>query len=102
MNGALELTTIDQLGDRSLAAFDASGEEVAIAVVHGAYYAFEDRCPHRGCSLAEGELAGTTVTCPCHGSEFDVVTGQRLAGPAPRDIRTYPVHVENGQLTIER
>jgi nitrite reductase/ring-hydroxylating ferredoxin subunit len=102
MDELVRVTTVDQLGEKKLAAFGVNGEWVAIAAVDGAYYAFEDICPHRQCSLAGGHLEGRTVICPCHGSEFDVATGKRLAGPAPRDIRTYPVRLENGVLTIER
>jgi nitrite reductase/ring-hydroxylating ferredoxin subunit len=101
MDELVRVTQVDRLAEKQLAAFGVDGEWVA-AVVGGAYYAFEDICPHRQCSLAEGRLDGKTVTCPCHGSEFDVATGKRLAGPAPRDIRTYPVHLENGVIAIER
>jgi nitrite reductase/ring-hydroxylating ferredoxin subunit len=51
------------------------GTRIAVANVGGTYYAFDDTCTHEQCSLAEGDLAGTTVTCMCHGAEFDVRTG---------------------------
>jgi nitrite reductase/ring-hydroxylating ferredoxin subunit len=102
MDEVVRVTTVEQLDGTKLAAFGVHGEWVAIAVVDGSYYAFEDICPHLQCSLAGGNLQGTSVICPCHGSEFDVTSGKRLAGPARRDIRTYPVHLEDGVLTIER
>jgi nitrite reductase/ring-hydroxylating ferredoxin subunit len=61
-------------------------------------YAFDDTCTHMGCSLANGELEGTTVTCACHGSQFDVTSGAVLRGPAQRPVRSVPLTVENGQL----
>ena len=74
-------TTEIQLG--SVKAIDVRGIRIAVANVGGAYYAFDDECTHEQCSLAEeGELAGTTLTCTCHGSEFDVRTGKVLAPPA--------------------
>lgn len=75
------VTAVDELGERELAAFPLTGKRIAIAKVDDAFYAFGDICTHQGCSLAEGELDGTTVTCPCHGSEFDVTTGEVLRGP---------------------
>jgi 3-phenylpropionate/trans-cinnamate dioxygenase ferredoxin component len=75
----------------SLAVFEVGGERVAVANVEGTLYAFDDSCPHRQCSLAEGGLEVTVVTCPCHGSQFDVTTGERLRGPAVRGVRTYVV-----------
>jgi nitrite reductase/ring-hydroxylating ferredoxin subunit/uncharacterized membrane protein len=44
--------------------------------------ALHDRCSHRGCSLASGEVQDGVVTCPCHGSRFDLRSGAVLRGPA--------------------
>ena len=84
-----------------LAAFEVGLERIAIANVERKLYAFDDPCPHRQCSLAEGRLEGTVVTCPCHGSQFDVSTGERLRGPAVRGVRTFAVRVANGALQVE-
>lgn len=84
----------------ALAAFEVEGERIAVANVGGIFHAFGDACPHRQCSLAEGKLDGTVVTCPCHGSKFDVTSGARLAGPAARAVRSYPVRVDNGVLQV--
>jgi len=84
-----------------LAAFEVRGERIAVANVEGTLYAFDDSCTHRQCSLAEGDLDETVVTCPCHGSQFAVTTGERLRGPAIRPVRTYAVRVEKGVLQVE-
>ena len=84
-----------------LAAFEVEGHQVAVANVGGTFYAFDDTCTHRQCSLAEGTLDGTTVTCPCHGSEFDVRTGAVLAPPAVQPVKSYRVRVEGDTLKIE-
>lgn len=86
---------------RALAAFEVGGERVAVVNLEGTFYAFDDLCPHRQCSLAEGRLEGTVVTCPCHGSQFDVTTGERLRGPAVRGVRAFAVRVERGALQVE-
>lgn len=85
----------------TVTAFEIGGVCVVLASVEGTLYAFDDLCPHRQCSLAEGHLEGTVVTCPCHGSQFDVTTGERLRGPAVRGVRTFAVRVENGDLQVE-
>jgi len=100
-----EFTTVgkvDELDSRELAAFDLGAERVAIARVAGAYYAFGDTCTHLGCSLAEGELEEQTVTCACHGSQFDVTTGAVLRGPAREPVKSYGVRVQDGALQVER
>src|SRR5713226_8416035 len=78
--------------------FDVSGTKVDVTSVGGRLYAFDDTCTHRGCSLAKGKLDGTTVTCPCHGSQFDVTTGEVLRGPAQRAVRSRLVQMEGVSL----
>lgn len=73
---------------------------VAVYHVSGKLYAVADHCPHAGASLAAGEVAGTVVTCPRHGSQFDVRTGERLRGPADTDIPAYPLVQEGGQVFL--
>jgi 3-phenylpropionate/trans-cinnamate dioxygenase ferredoxin subunit len=80
---------------------DVRGSKIAVANVGGTYYAFDDTCTHQQCSLADGDLAGTTVTCMCHGAEFDVRTGEVLAPPAPSPVKVYRIRVEAGALQIE-
>ena len=85
-----------------LALFEVAGRRIAVANADGRFFAIDDTCTHEQCSLAEeGELAGTTVTCTCHGSEFDVRTGKVLAAPATVPVKVYPVRVEGDALQIE-
>ena len=54
-----------------------------------------------GCSLARGKLDGTTVTCPCHSSQFDVTSGAVVRGPAKRPVRSRLAQVEGEALLAE-
>ena len=89
------------VGEGELAAFEVGGERIAVANVGGTLHAFDDTCTHLRCSLAEGELEGTVVTCPCHGSQFDVTTGELLRGPAQEPVQSYAARVENQALQVE-
>jgi len=51
------------------------GKEVLLANVDGSYFAIANKCTHAGGSLAKGSLEGSIVTCPRHGSQFDLKTG---------------------------
>jgi 3-phenylpropionate/trans-cinnamate dioxygenase ferredoxin component len=99
--GQVTVARLDELGGRELAAFDVSGNRIAIATVSGAFYAFGDTCTHQGCSLAQGKLDGTTVTCPCHGSQFNVTTGDVMRGPAREPVQSYSVRVESDELHVD-
>ena len=58
--------------DRVLALFNVEGEIVAIDGV----------CPHQGGPLGKGRLNGCIVTCPWHGWQFNVNSGQHELNPS--------------------
>ncbi len=60
---------------------EVSEKEILIANVDGKYYAVSDRCGHMNGRLSMGTLVGSTVTCPIHYSQFDVITGKVVASP---------------------
>lgn len=63
-------------------------------------YAIHDRCSHRGCSLAEGEVSGHEVVCSCHGSRFDLRNGSLLGGPATAPQPAYEVRELDGTIQV--
>jgi nitrite reductase/ring-hydroxylating ferredoxin subunit len=81
--------------------FDVAGTTVNVTNADGHLYAFDDTCTHTGCSLAAGTLVGTAVTCPCHGSQFDVTSGAVIRGPAERPVRSRLVQVKEDDLLVE-
>ena len=96
--------TVGKTGDApvgEITEFEVEGAAIAIANVEGRFYALDDTCTHAGCSLAMGYLEGTTVTCLCHSSEFDVTTGAVLSGPAEQPARSYQVQVDGDDLQIK-
>lgn len=84
-----------------LAAVETDAGKIAVASVDGEYFAFDDTCTHQGCSLSTGSLDGMAVTCPCHGSTFDVTTGDVINGPASRPVEVYMVAVNGQEIEIE-
>lgn len=90
-----------KLSEGQMRVFDIDGTRVSVAAAGGHLYAFDDACTHMGCSLGEGKLENTTVTCPCHGSQFDVTSGAVIRGPAHQPVRSRSVELEGGELQIE-
>ena len=82
-------------------AFDVNGAEVAVARVDGALFAFSDICTHRHCNLANGgELDDHTIECECHGSVFDIRTGEVVNPPAEDPLETFQVQEADGQIQV--
>jgi len=79
----------------------ANGTPIAIFRVGGALHALDARCTHVGGPLDRGSLAGTEVTCPWHGSVFDVRDGKVVRGPAMRPATGYRVRTEGDVLLID-
>ena len=89
------------IADGQMRVFDVGGTKVNVSNAGGRLYAFDDTCTHAGCSLADGELDGTTVTCACHESQFDVTSGAVLRGPAQQPVRSRALQVEGADLLAE-
>jgi nitrite reductase/ring-hydroxylating ferredoxin subunit/alkylhydroperoxidase/carboxymuconolactone decarboxylase family protein YurZ len=79
---------------------EVGGKAIALFQVDGEVFAVNNRCLHRGGSLAEGSVAGGLVTCPLHGWRFELRTGQCPARPGAV-LETYPVRQEGDQIFVE-
>lgn len=101
MGEFMKVADAAEIAEGELGAFDVAAVRVAVANVGGAFYAFGDTCTHLQCSLAEGQLEGTVVTCACHGSQFDVTTGEVLRGPAQKPVSSFAARTEDDALLIE-
>lgn len=77
-----------------------NNEEVAIFNIDGKLYATQNKCTHMGGPLCEGAIWNDTVSCPWHGSEFNVRTGEVLQGPAEVSLKVYDVEVDDGMVHV--
>jgi len=73
---------------------------VAIYHVDGRITVVGDVCPHAGAQLSAGVVEGCIVTCPRHGSQFDVQTGERVRGPADEGVTTHQIAREAGRVHL--
>jgi nitrite reductase/ring-hydroxylating ferredoxin subunit len=87
-------------GRRWVVARTGAGDAAEGELSNQSFAVFEDRCPHRGGSLADGCLVDGTVQCPWHGSQFDVKTGHVVAGPAKDNIATCEVLIDGGNVKL--
>lgn len=76
-----------------------AGRKIAVFQRGTEYFALEDQCPHRGASLGQGHICEVAVTCPLHGWQFDLTTGESLTRPGYR-VDVFEVKVEEGLVKI--
>lgn len=82
----------------ALAHIDSPIGEIGLFRVTGGVYCVTTTCPHARASLADGIVEADVVTCPAHGSQFSVVTGERLRGPSDEGLRMIPVVEDGGRF----
>jgi nitrite reductase/ring-hydroxylating ferredoxin subunit len=78
---------------------ELQGRIVALFNVGGRILALDGICPHAGGPLSEGIVEGQTVTCPWHGWQFDLATGQNVVNSKCVQ-RCYQVRVEGGEILL--
>lgn len=74
---------------------------LALFNVGGTFYALDNRCTHVGGPLGEGPVEGTRVTCPWHGSVFEITTGQVVEPPARRPVAAFRATVEGDEVLVD-
>jgi 3-phenylpropionate/trans-cinnamate dioxygenase ferredoxin subunit len=94
--------SIAEIPEGEVRAFDLPTGRVAVVHVEARVFAFADECTHAGCALSEGEVddRGTSVECRCHGSVFDLETGEPLEGPARDPVADHPARVVDGWVEV--
>ncbi len=105
--GSDEWTAVNDADPAGLAAgkpvTGVAGDTPVMLVRDGAdIRALHDRCSHRGCSLAGGEIEGGVVTCVCHGSRFRLSDGEVERGPATTPQPAFEARERDGRLEVRR
>jgi nitrite reductase/ring-hydroxylating ferredoxin subunit/uncharacterized membrane protein len=97
---AITVASRDELKVDQMKLLRVGDKRIVVARTEDGYVAFDDRCTHKGGSLAGGVMMCGTVQCLWHGSQFDVATGKVKAGPAKKQIHLYQVKEEQGEVKL--
>lgn len=93
------LCSAEELGPNSLK--KVSNEAVGDLCVYnldGEFFATSDMCTHATASLADGYIEDDLITCPVHWGQFDIRTGEAVAFPCEKHLRTFKIYVEDGEV----
>ncbi|NIJ13466.1 ubiquinol-cytochrome c reductase iron-sulfur subunit [Saccharomonospora amisosensis] len=70
---------------------------------YGTYYAYSKICTHVGCPASLYEQRTNRLLCPCHQSQFDMLTyAKPVFGPATRALPQLPITVHTDGYLIAR
>lgn len=90
----------DALEDDKPSRVDLGDREAVLVKRGNRVFALDNSCCHRGGPLDEGELDGQTITCPWHGSTFDLSDGSVVSGPATAPQPALEVRVHDGSIEV--
>jgi nitrite reductase/ring-hydroxylating ferredoxin subunit len=99
--GKVQVGLAKDVAPGTMKGFKVEGKALVVSNIGGKFSAIVERCTHRGCSLSKGRMEGEVVTCPCHGSRFNLKTGAVVRGPAEEPEPAYTVTVEGDTLWVE-
>jgi nitrite reductase/ring-hydroxylating ferredoxin subunit/hemerythrin-like domain-containing protein len=98
----VKVASAKDVGVGTMLGAEVSGKLILVANVDGKYYAIGGESTHMGCKLSDGTLKeGAVVECPCHGSNFDLKTGNVVKGPATMPEPAFQVKVEKNKLLVD-
>lgn len=97
----ISICKVNEVADEEPKAVEIDDKKIGVFVIEENYFAVENVCPHAYALLTEGFIEGLTVECPLHEAIFNLETGALESGPGCRDLCTYQVRVENGEIQIQ-
>lgn len=100
-SGLIEVAEANELKVNQMKLLRLKDKRVVLGRSEDGYGAFDDRCTHKGGSLAGGAMICNTVQCPWHGSQFSVKTGTVKAGPADQPITIFKIIEESGKVFLQ-
>lgn len=102
-----KVARLDELSNGEKRKISLGGKTLLLTKIDGVCYAIDNKCPHMGGSLYDGTLEGTNITCPRHGTTFDVRTGKVVSNGKlafikikVRDADAYSVKIEDGDVLV--
>ena len=104
----LEFGKTGEIPEGKMKAYKIQANDILIVNYNDNYYAIGRKCTHMGGDLSNGKLDGKIVTCPRHGSRFDITTGESISGPKIGFLKlktkkepSYEVKIEDGKIKVK-
>ncbi|MDD4312752.1 MAG: Rieske 2Fe-2S domain-containing protein [Eubacteriales bacterium] len=106
--GYVKVAEVDALQPGEKKVFPVQGKTILLVNLDGEFFALDNKCPHLGGSLVEGNLDGATLSCPRHGARFDVRSGKNVGSAKiafiqmkVADAKKFPVKIEGKDILVE-
>ena len=91
---------VDELGVGRRKLFRHYDKRIALFRTEREIYAIDNRCPHQGYALLQGDMKGEQLTCAWHNWKFELDEGG-FCSFGGESVRSYPVSVRGGQIYVD-
>jgi nitrite reductase/ring-hydroxylating ferredoxin subunit len=117
----VKIASANDISPNKVLKTSANGQSIIVAKVGDKHCAIANKCPHFGLPMAKGKFENGVITCPFHGSKFEICTGKNVEwvdsfvglplpniakkmiamGKAPTDVASFTVTQEGSDLFID-
>lgn len=101
MKNFVKVAQVSDVLDGEMKTFDLNGEKITLVNLGEQFFATSSICSHEHCEMDGGWLEGQNIVCPCHGSQFDLKTGEVKSLPATESLKTYETQIKEGEVFVK-
>jgi 3-phenylpropionate/trans-cinnamate dioxygenase ferredoxin subunit len=99
--GYIRVGKTSDIPDGQLRVFDVNGESIIVVNINGEFFAFRNECSHMELDLTDSEIDGEVLTCPWHGAQFNIRTGDVVRLPASEPLERYDIMVDGDDIFVK-
>jgi nitrite reductase (NADH) small subunit len=94
----IKIGTTDNALNNKGRLFIVNEKKIAVFNINNEFFAIDNKCPHAGVDLCNGDVTDKVLTCPAHGWQFNLETGEGVILPV--GVKKYEIKVENDDLML--
>ncbi len=97
-----KVAKLSNLKEQEVTGVSVDGEQIALYRLGNEIFATTDICTHEQCEISENfYIEENEVECTCHGSRFDIKTGENTVPPAAEPLKTFKTKIQGEDVLVE-
>lgn len=102
MSDFQKISSLSELKDGEVKGVKVDNEQIALYRLGDEVFATSDICTHEECIISDNfYVEGEEVECTCHGSRFNIKTGENTVPPAAESLKTFPTKIDGEDVLVQ-
>lgn len=97
----IEVGPTNSIDEEDVIRFDHQEKTFCVYRLKDGFYATDGICTHEAVHLEDGLVMDDEIECPMHQGIFNIKSGEAISPPACKDLKTYPVKIDNDKIFIK-